>query len=167
VKHIQNYYIISYIHETLSIHFNCFNYIMIVKWETSQKICLLYAKKGETKNRTLLLLKCSVFIWRSVAECILLPFLGFFLLFAFYRADIVMIAHWWFGNYKYFVCPKKYLLAFIPFERVFYYSSANFCKISFDSCVSTIIEFAPTISHLVLINIHLNNEMAIIVKSMW
>ena len=29
-----------------------------------------------------------------------------------------------------FICPKKYLLTFLPFERVFYHSSANLFKIS-------------------------------------
>ncbi len=55
------------------------------------KIRQLYAKKGITKNRTSLLSEGSVFVWRSVAECVLLPFLGIFLLFTFYLADILMI----------------------------------------------------------------------------
>ena len=47
-----------------------------MKSENSQKICQLYAKMGKSKNRTSLLSESSVFMWRSVAECNLLPFLG-------------------------------------------------------------------------------------------
>jgi hypothetical protein len=39
-----------------------------LKSESYQRIRQLYAKRGKTKNRTPLLSRNSVFIWRSVAD---------------------------------------------------------------------------------------------------
>jgi len=69
---------------------------------------LLIRGRGHSTN-PLLLPPAAGILLRSVAECVLLLFLGVSLLLILYHAEFVPITDWALRNNGYFVCPKEYL----------------------------------------------------------